>query len=206
MSEDIYPDINIQLNKSRIDTMFNKRQELEKQLHHYKKIKKRWGQFDTALKVSGTLLAGLGTVAGAAVGAIGAVPIAIPIIIGSLTAGEGIVTSGLVIGLTGKKKSAYRDRINLIQSFLDRMFVYIEKARQDNIITVEELEGFNKLMEEYQKEVETGLSKWNISDSDYVKMKKEADKKVNEVLKNQAIESIVQSRLAAVYGAPQLRK
>jgi hypothetical protein len=185
------------LNKSRINEMINKRQELERQLQHYIKIKKRWSNADLSFKIIGGLLAAIGTTAGTVVGVIGAIPIAIPIIVGSLTAGETIITSGLVLGLTSRKTSRYREKIKIIQSYVDRMFVYIEKARQDSIITIEELEGFRKLMEEYQN------ANNNVKplDYDYEKMKKqaekEAEKKVKEIIKKNLENSYVQSKMEA---------
>jgi hypothetical protein len=185
-TDNLHPstDMDNLLNKSRINEMINKRQELERQLQHYIKIKKRWSNADLSVKIVGALLAAIGTTGGTVVGAIGAVPIAIPIIVGSLTAGETIITSGLVLGLTSRKTSRYREKIKIIQSYVDRMFVYIEKARQDSIITIEELEGFRKLMEEYQNANNNNVKPL---DYDYDKLKKqaekEAEKKVKELIK-----------------------
>jgi hypothetical protein len=196
------------MNKSRIDEMSNKRLELDRQLKHYLKIKKRWDKADGSLKITGTILAGTSAVVGAVMAGLTVpltIPIAIPIVLGAITAGETIITSGLVMGLTGRKKSFYREKIRIIQSYIDKMFVYCEKARQDNVITVEELEGFKQLMEEYQNTINSRISN---DEYDYEKIKKEAEKeakkeaekKLKDILKRDTINSIVHSRYAAATG------
>jgi hypothetical protein len=198
----------VAMNKSRIDEMSNKRHELERQLRHYIKIKKRWDKADSSLKITGTVLAGSMAVAGAVVSGLTVpltIPIVIPITLGAITASETIITSGLVMGLTGRKKSFYREKINIIQSYLDKMFVYCEKVRQDGVITVEELEGFKHLMEEYQNTINSKISN---EEYDYEKIKreaekeakKEAEKKLKDILKRDTINSIVHSRYSAVTG------
>ncbi len=42
----------------------------------------------------------------------------------------------------------------LIQSYIDKTYYYIEKAREDQIITYEELIGFCKIMDDYQMELQ----------------------------------------------------
>jgi hypothetical protein len=196
------------MNKSRIDEMSNKRLELDRQLKHYLKIKKRWDKADGSLKITGTILAGTSAVVGAVIAGLTVpltIPIVIPIVLGAITAGETIITSGLVMGLTGRKKSFYREKINIIQSYIDKMFVYSEKARQDGVITVEELEGFKHLMEEYQNTINSRISN---DEYDYEKIKreaekeakKEAEKKLKDILKRDTINSIVHSRYSAATG------
>ena len=91
------------MNKSRIVEMTNKKLDLERQLKHYIKVKKRWDKADSSLKITGTVLAGGSAVVGAVVAGL-TIPIAVPIVLGSFTSGETIITSGLVMGLTNRKK------------------------------------------------------------------------------------------------------
>ena len=196
------------MNRSRIVEMTNKKLDLERQLKHYIKVKNRWDKAGSTLKITGTVLAGSSAVVGAVVAGLTVpltIPIFIPIVLGSFTAGETIITSGLVMGLTNRKKSFYKEKIRIIQSYLDKMFVYYEKARQDGAITVEELEGFQQLMEEFQNTVN---SKITADDYDYEKLKreaekeakKEAEKKLKDILKRDTINSIAHSRYNAAVG------
>jgi len=171
--------IDVALNKSRIDEMFNKRDELHRRLCHLKKMKCRWGEADICLKITGIIAAGTGIVAGA-VTAILTPPLIVPMLVAALTAGESVLTSGLIIGLTSSKKSYYRERIRAIQSCLDKMFVYIQKCQLDHIISIEELEGFRNL---FESQYQNGIEKINV-DYDYEKLKKEAKNAADKQVKD----------------------
>ena len=198
--------INIkQLSDARVNEMMNKKKELEKELKRYAKIRKRWGRADVGIKITGIVLASTGAVAGILTGVIAGpllIPIfvpSLPIIVGVLTASETILTGGLVIGLTSKKKAFYRDKCNLIQSYIDKMYLYIEKARNDNIITIEELDGFRKLMDEYNVAVRgIKVDKFDF-DKLHKDIKKELQKELVEEMKEKEKQQY-RSQLGAAYG------
>ena len=173
-----------ELSKARINEMLNQKATMEKTIKHLKKIKTRWGRIDVGIKVSGVILAASGAVAGVIVGTISGpllIPIfvpSLPIIVGSLTAAETLITGGLVIGLTSKRKAYYREKIRIVQSYIDRMYLYIEKARSDNIITIEELEGFRRLMVEY----ENAMNGIKIDNFDFDKLNKDIKKEIRKEL------------------------
>ena len=107
------------------------------------------------IKICGIALAATGAVASIVVGTMSGpllIPILVPIV-GVLTASETILTGGLVLGLTSRRKAYYREKCNLIRSYVDRMYLLTEKCKQDGVITLEELESFRHLMDEYHKEV-----------------------------------------------------
>jgi hypothetical protein len=136
------------------------------------------------LKITGIIFAATGIVAGA-VTAVFTPPLIVPLLVTALTAGESVLTSGLIIGLTSSKKSYYRERIRTIQSCLDKMFLYIQKCQLDYQISIEELEGFRKL---FETEYQNGLTEIKV-DYDYQKLKEEAkkaaDKEFKKVLKEE---------------------
>ena len=57
------------------------------------------------------------------------------------------------------------------------MYLYIEKCKEDGIITLEEIEGFRKLMEEYKLGLE---SFGKTPEIDIEKLRKEVDKEVKK--------------------------
>jgi hypothetical protein len=74
------------------------------------------------------------------------------------------------------------------------LYYYIEKAKEDNIITFNELEGFRKIMDDYRNEV-SRIENVEIDPKLFKKVKKEADKEIQELIKKNLKESIIQSTL-----------
>jgi hypothetical protein len=40
-----------------------------------------------------------------------------------------------------------------VKSYIDKIYYYTQKAYNDGIITVEEIEGFHKILDEYREEM-----------------------------------------------------
>ena len=225
-SENIYPVIKTEeateqmidkaLNNSRIKEMLNQRDALVKDLKHYTKLNKRWKRVDLWFKLTGVIIIGATGISAAIAGTVIApgllIPVlypAVPIVLGVLSGTESIILSGIVMGLTGRKKTKYDKKCKIIQSYLDKMFYYIEKARDDNIITFQELEGFRTIVELYKKEIDSNNTEHdtNILDiKDIRKAKIEADKVVKELLKKDLTAEYVQSQYNAVTHIPKVRK
>jgi hypothetical protein len=207
--------INRELNQQRIKEMMNKKLELERQLKHYVKMKNRWGRVDVGIKITGIGLAAGGAVVGVVVGVV-APPLMIsllapaaPIVVGSLTAVETLITGGLVIGLTSRKKSFYREKIRIIQSYIDKMYLFMQKAQQDGVITIEEIESFHKLMIEYDNAIR-GIK---TEEFEFEKFHKEIKKESDKLLKKDLIQlekerqlNQYKSNLNAVSGTGTLRR
>src|SRR5438093_4633060 len=190
--------IDKKLNESRISEMNNQKAILARDLKRYKKIKRRWNNADLALKIAGTALVCSGAIAGVCVGVIAPplmIPLFIPtlpIIVGVLTAAEPAITSKFVIGLTSRKKVAYKKKCKIIQSCLDRMYYYILKCNEDGIISIDELEKFRKLVENNRLEINGVYDP--IVDPDIFKeatklAKKEIQKEAVEEMKKELINS-----------------
>ena len=58
------------------------------------------------------------------------------------------------MGITSRKKKKFDNKCKLIKSYLDKIFYYIHQAQNDSIITLEELKGFEYLMNEYRNEID----------------------------------------------------
>ena len=63
------------------------------------------------------------------------------------------MTGILSIGLTSKRKRFYQQRIELVKEYINKFFYYFEKCQEDGIITIEELQNFDKLLEEYNNKM-----------------------------------------------------
>jgi hypothetical protein len=203
------------IHESRVSYMLDKQTEIKKQLKHYTKIGKRWGRLDVGIKVTGLAIA-TSTVVGGAIAACLVAPGAVlvvgtltasqlsTLVITSLTAAETIVTGGLVIGLTSKKKAFYREKCSVIQSFLDRMYVYIEKVRDDHLISIDELDGFKKLIDEYN----TTMNSIKVEAFDFDKLNRQIKKEAGLVVKNQLVTeqvSQLKSQFAAANGPNHIK-
>src|SRR5947208_9992268 len=66
------------------------------------------------------------------------IPMAVPVLIPTMLAGVSAINAGLaesfVIGVSSRKNKIFRERCELIQSYLNKMFVNIEKCKDDSII------------------------------------------------------------------------
>ena len=189
------------LNNSRIVEMKNQRGILQKDLKRYTKLKRRWKKFDLALKISGITIIGLTGITTAIVGTISA-PLMIPLFVPLLPMGMGIIGavettifSGIIMGLTTKKKKFYDEKCKLIQSYLDKLFYYIEQARQDKIITMDELQGFRAIMDDYRIKVDGIEGNPEIDRDLFKQATKEAEKDIKKLIKKKLKDEIVQSKL-----------
>jgi len=73
----------------------------------------------------------------------------------------------------------------LIQGYLDKMYVYMERCKGDNVISIEEIEGFHKLMDEFQSEM--NHLKMSASDNKYNRIEKEAQRLAQQDLKKELL-------------------
>lgn len=208
MSDNLYPTslrsdaettefIDRALNESRVKEMFTRKDMLERQLKHHKSVKKRWDRCALGLKISGGVVLGGTTIAGVICGTVMiptlVIPIVapnVPIIIGAIEGAVATTLVGFEVGVIRKKKAYHKEKIKLIQSYLDRASHYIEKARQDGIITMTEIEGFTKLMEECRGKLEGVV----MDDFDITKLQKQLKKEVNKEAKEALKKEIIEER------------
>jgi hypothetical protein len=103
----------------------------------------------------------------------------------------------MVMGFTTRKKKFYEEKCQLIRSYLDKLFYYMEKAREDGIITTDEIQGFRRIIEEYYQRkgsIYEPQMKY-LESKDFIKIQKaaktEAKKELQENLKNQKKEELL---------------
>lgn len=152
--------------KDRAMFMLNKKNEIEKQLLHYQKLKTKWGRVDITIKIVGLSLALGTTVIGTFVGTSGLItPVIAAQIAGILSVVGGVkifITETLSIGFTSKKKSYYRELTELLNTYISRFYLYFEKCREDGVISFEELENFNMLTKELEERMNGLKSSTNL--------------------------------------------
>ena len=107
------------LNESRIKYMLHERDFLDKDLKHYRKIHKRYKKLDLCFKISSGILMGATGIAAALVSGPLIVPV-LPVVLGSLSALESVIYTGLFLGLTSRKKKKFNEKCKLILGYLIR--------------------------------------------------------------------------------------
>src|SRR3981189_479813 len=195
----IYPEItpfenvsekyNKNLSDARIKEIQGKRNELEKNLKHYKKILKRWKKIGNVLKIKSIIIVGGSAITSMVLG-FGA--FALPLVLAILAAvsgTEGIVSEAIVLGVVKKKVAKFKKKIEHIQEYISKSWFLFEKIRDDSIITLVEIDEFRKLMENYEK----GLS-IESDDSEYIKLreslKHQAQKEAKEEIKDDLLKNL----------------
>ena len=155
MAETIYPELN-NIDKDRAKFMLSKYEDIERKLAHYEKIKKKWVKAEkivlgiglTASASVAIISLTIGIIGTAGAGLAPAVGSAIAAITGGVASIKGFITLIISKGIIGKKIVHYRHICEAINTYLNRVYIYIEKSRSDGKISIEELENFNKLIAE----------------------------------------------------------
>src|SRR3981189_2482343 len=190
--EDISDKVNKNLSDARIKEIQGKRNEMEKNLKHYKKILKKWKQIGNVLKIGSIVIVG-----GIGVTSIvlGFGVLAAPLILGILAAigaSEGIISEAVVLGVVKKKVSKFKKKIEHIQEYISKSWFLFEKIRDDSIITLVEIDEFRKLMENYEKGLSTASDP--NGDSEYIKLreslKHQAQKEAKEEIKDDLLKNL----------------
>ena len=185
-----------ELSNARVKEMLNKKQELEKDLRHYKKVRSHWTRLDSTIKIIGTVAAVSASLGATVTTMITGVPILIPAILAGIAALDGALTEIVVVGWTSRKKKIFREKCELIQSYIDKLYIYTEKCKQDNIITIEEIENFHKLIDEYNNTIRAKrLGVKDRKEYDYEKLEKQAHREVNKDIKKELISEIKEKEI-----------
>lgn len=207
MSESMYPIIkneqevkdmiNKNLNTQRAQKIVEKIEQLQRQLEHYKKISRRWKITGKIVRVLNLSITSLIAVALGVLAIMATQGVAIPpmpmAILGGYSAIETTILEGMNIGVIKKKKHKYVKKCSVIQDYLNKMHYYFEKARQDGVITLEELEGFDSLVSIFEGkmlnknvEVDEKFDLMALKKEAEVEAKKEAAVEMKEKLKKEA--------------------
>jgi hypothetical protein len=159
----LYPTLDdenrVQLYKQRSDKIISEIKRLKERSNHYSKVAKKWNTASKVLEgVSVTVLI-LGEISATAVASVItggiALPAFIPIILSSASLAELGISKITKHILMDKRKEKYKKKAKLYDDYINRVWLYYERARQDGIISMEELEGFIKLVEELESKLES---------------------------------------------------
>ena len=149
-----------QLNDSMKNEFLTLLNSLDLKLKHYKKIKNRWTQADSSIKIiciSITGLISIGTVVVSGLGIIpaagGTVGIILTCTFGGFNALYLFLTEGVSIGLTSRKKKIYREICESIALGSNKLYLFKQKALTDGVINNEEIEKAKKIVEEIKDEI-----------------------------------------------------
>src|SRR3981189_1246722 len=187
--EDISDKVNKNLSDARIKEIQGKRNEMEKSLKHYKKILKRWKMIGNVLKIGSIVIVGGIGITSIVLGfGVLAAPITLGIL-AAIGAGEGIISEAVVLGVVKKKVSKCKKKIEHIQECISKSWFLFEKIIEDSIISLQEIDEFRKLIDQYEK----GLS-IESDDSEYIKLreslKHQAQKEAKEEIKDDLLKNL----------------
>lgn len=153
------------LSKARANEIINKQKELEKDLRHYKKLRKKYKKTSNILRGLGIGIGSALAVGGAVAGGLATGGIAVPILVPTVLAGVGAIETTITntIAFTYIKKKIHRfsEKYDLINTYLNRLYHLYHRSVEDAKITLEEMDEFHKLIREYENE----MSKMNSKDS-----------------------------------------
>lgn len=190
MAEQIYPIIkndsevqdiiNKKLNTQRAQKIIDHINALQKQYDHYHKIDKRWHKFGKAIRLINLTLSGSIAGAVAVLGILLTQGITIPLVVMGVLGGystiETTILEGLNIGLIKKKKHKFSEKCNIIKEYINKMYFYYQKAIDDGVVTLDELEGFNKLVADFESFINNIKRSDIVTDKiDMLVLKKEAE-------------------------------
>ncbi|ESO90929.1 hypothetical protein LOTGIDRAFT_175789 [Lottia gigantea] len=129
--------------KSRQQYMIDKQNELK--VKQYNKCKKRWIRVDSVYKRLSVVLTVGTTVATAVTGGL-MVPVVIPTLLATITAIQTSSCGLIAIDYTSKQKSYYKKKTEILNAYLNKLFIFFERSTEDKNITIEELEEFNEIL------------------------------------------------------------
>lgn len=196
----IYPTLEddgtrMQLYKQRSDKIIYEIKQLQDKSKHYAKVAKKWNKACRIVEELSDvflILCGLSATTLAAVSTAG---VAIPVFITIILSGAPIIELGIIKSIKHtamkKRQEKYSKKSKLISDYVNRVWLYYEKAKQDGIISTEELEGFIKLIDELNAKLETEFS--GVGDSlDMNLLRKQAEMDVKKELNKEFLEKLKQ--------------
>ena len=102
---------------------------------------------------------------------------------------EGILSEALVLGVVKKKIAKFSKKVEYIQEYISKSWYLFNKIKEDDIITLQEVEEFGKLMDQYEKGLSIGGNSVgdDSMDKEYIKLREslrhQAEKEVKSELK-----------------------
>ncbi len=150
--------------QQRCNEILSQKHKVEEEINKLNKLKSKWNLANNIIKYSGyTIFLSTGaaaTVCASLVTAGIAVPSSVILTTSSIGLIHTSITKVFSKTITSKKTKKYRKKINVLNSYLDKMFVFFEKARSDQLISNDEIEEFKKLKDLYITEKSTTMKEW----------------------------------------------
>ena len=190
-----------ELNKERYDEMNDKYKEMHITLKHYTKLEKRWAKANNLLKL-GAFSIGVSTSIAACLASSGLI---LPLEVIAVSATSVLTTSMVVstsIGafgavdlvlakiisssFTSRKKKYYHNKVLIVKKYINRAYIFIEKARNDRIITLKELEDFRALLLYLNNELEKATKD---DDKEVSNLINDAKAETKKILKQEILQS-----------------
>ena len=183
------------LSKSRADEIKAKVNELKKDLNRYKKLRSKWKTANKVLHGIGVSIGIITGVAAATVAIIStegiAIPVAIPITLATICTVETAISESIVFGLINRKHHKVTEKLNTVSLYMNRMYLFYQKAIDDRKITIEELEEFHKLVTEYESE----LSKLQTNgDNGFTKLEHLAETKARKEYEKELLDKLTEQK------------
>ena len=152
----IYPSVSDSQNeqksliKLQSENLFNKLEQIEKELKHYNKLKHKWNIFKNVLHYSKYPLA---LILGGLDVALIFTGIGIPLaIIGAgVTIGEVVGTNVFEDAIVNVKIDKYNKKCKHIKEWIDKMYIFKIEELKDNVIDVKEIQQWKQLLIEYEQ-------------------------------------------------------
>lgn len=192
--DDITLTVEKNLSDARVKEIQSKRDMLNKDLIHYNKILKRWKRCDNAFKgISVVILCGT-TMCSIVTGIdMFLSPLFVAIIAG-IGASESIISNSLLLALVKKKQHKYKKRIAHINEYISKSWYLFEKIRSDGVISLQEVNEFRVLIEQYEQglTIESGANVNVNVDNDYVKLRQELTHSLKHKVEKEARKEVKQ--------------
>lgn len=174
--------INDRLSASRAQEMLSKRKELTLLLSRYNKLEMKWSKADCGVKCVGFVLvmtAGIGAtvISGGTLLPVTIVPIVAGVLSGTAVV-NGILSETIILGLTSRKKKHYRRKKHLVNDYLNKLYLYFEKAVDDKIINIDEVIEFRSIYEEFQSKLQKFNCKMDKEDELFIEKLQKESKRV----------------------------
>ena len=135
------------------------KKKLDEKLIHYKKIKNRWTNADSSIKIVCISITGILTISTSVMSGltlIALVPttgIIITSIFGGFNAVYLFLSESISIGLTSKKKKIYREVCEQLELGINKLYLFQHKAIEDGILTNDEIIECQKIIEEINNKI-----------------------------------------------------
>ena len=137
------------LDREKMNSINDKINAIQKDLKHYCKLRKRWKNFKTIMKITSFTIFGITEIGSGILVFIPVISLVVPIIITGSSLIELTISEGLVNIIINKRKKNMDNKIFKCRSTLDKLYLFLEEAKLDRIIDSTELRIFNKIINEY---------------------------------------------------------